>query len=401
MGSAGSLVVRKKVIDDEEFSEKFESGVTKEIPIEIENPPAPQTTSIKSVGSFGIGRRKSRKNTGDKPVTKSISLRSALSIEPDVELKHKTMQIAELEVCKDNLQSENQRLRGEIKALQATCIKLRNERGMALEGKDQALQRATAFEKERDKVQRHFKVFRESKDREVQDLQHAKHEAELQLLQLSSISSRDEKLDTFDNPTTKFSWASSIGSYPSVDSLTPSLRGSEFLHSQVERDGPFTNISRDDWNAVAPSVRQLMSSSLQAPIQQSVIRVYLSAPRGMQKDVDLFKQLHVPKLEWLCEKKGKFLVVVHFEDPAEDDDLVGQELSTRVQMRCNQIKNCEVFIAFLEGKSNRFTYEEFNEAHFANPGRCHTIFCFKDPDWDEYVLLTYGSHREDSGFTQV
>ncbi|KAK2561442.1 Nephrocystin-3 [Acropora cervicornis] len=387
MGSAGSLVVRKKVIDDEEFSEKFESGVTKEIPIEIENPPAPQTTSIKSVGSFGIGRRKSRKNTGDKPVTKSISLRSALSIEPDVELKHKTMQIAELEVCKDNLQSENQRLRGEIKALQATCIKLRNERGMALEGKDQALQRATAFEKERDKVQRHFKVFRESKDREVQDLQHAKHEAELQLLQLSSISSRDEKLDTFDNPTTKFSWASSIGSYPSVDSLTPSLRGSEFLHSQVERDGPFTNISRDDWNAVAPSVRQLMSSSLQAPIQQSVIRVYLSAPRGMQKDVDLFKQLHVPKLEWLCEKKGKFLVVVHFEDPAEDDDLVGQELSTRVQMRCNQIKNCEVFIAFLEGKSNRFTYEEFNEAHFANPGRCHTIFCFKDPDWDEYSSM--------------
>ena len=49
----------------------------------------------------------------------------------------------------------------------------------------------------------------------------------------------------------------------------------------------------------------------------------------------------------------------------------------------------------------RFTYEEFNEAHFANPGRCHTIFCFKDPDWDEYVLLTYGSHREDSAFTQV
>ena len=97
---------------------------------------------------------------------------------------------------------------------------------------------------ERDKVQRHFKVFRESKEREVQDLLHAKHEAEMHLLQLSSISSRDEKLDTFDNTATKFSWASSIGSYPSVDSLTPSLRGSEFLHNPVERDGPFTNISR-------------------------------------------------------------------------------------------------------------------------------------------------------------
>ena len=40
----------------------------------------------------------------------------------------------------------------------------------------------------------------------------------------------------------------------------------------------------------------------------------------------------------------------------------------------------------------RFTYEEFNEAHFANPGRCHTIFCFKDPNWDEYVKLTYGTY---------
>lgn len=58
----------------------------------------------------------------------------------------------------------------------------------------------------------------------------------------------------------------------------------------------------------------------------------------------------------------------------------------------------ESVILFL---SFRFTYEEFNEAYFANPGRCHTIFCFKDPDWDEYVLLTYGSHCEDRGFTQV
>ena len=47
----------------------------------------------------------------------------------------------------------------------------------------------------------------------------------------------------------------------------------------------------DDWNAVAPSVHQLMSSSLQAPVQEPVIRVYLSAPNGMRKDVELFKQV--------------------------------------------------------------------------------------------------------------
>lgn len=155
MGSASSIA-GGKVVEDDEFSEKFESGVTKKIPIECSSAPARKTTSVRSVGSFGIGKKKSRRSTRDKPVTKSISLRSALSIdqEPeterfrrDLELQNKAIEIAELEVRREKLHSENQRLRGEIKALQATCMKLRNERGMALEGKEQALQRAVAFEK--------------------------------------------------------------------------------------------------------------------------------------------------------------------------------------------------------------------------------------------------------------
>lgn len=164
MGSASSIA-GGKVIEDDEFSENLESGVTKKIPIECPHASsiARKTTSVKSVGSFGIGKRKSRRSTREKPVTKSISLRSALSIDQegeqvaerfrrhsfrrDLELQNKAIEIAELEVRKEKLLSDNQRLRGEIKALQATCMKLRNERGMALEAKEQALQRAAAFEK--------------------------------------------------------------------------------------------------------------------------------------------------------------------------------------------------------------------------------------------------------------
>lgn len=47
----------------------------------------------------------------------------------------------------------------------------------------------------------------------------------------------------------------------------------------------------DDWNAVAPSVLQLVSSSLQAPVQQQTFRVYMSAPNGMRQEVELFKQV--------------------------------------------------------------------------------------------------------------
>lgn len=44
---------------------------------------------------------------------------------------------------------------------------------------------------------------------------------------------------------------------------------------------------------MVPSVLQLVSSSLQAPVQQQAIRVYVSAPYSMQREVDLLKQVIV------------------------------------------------------------------------------------------------------------
>lgn len=56
------------------------------------------------------------------------------------------------------LTMENKRQRNELMVLQKTCTNLRCERDMALEAERQALARAEAFEQDRDKVQRQFKV---------------------------------------------------------------------------------------------------------------------------------------------------------------------------------------------------------------------------------------------------
>ena len=99
---------------------------------------------------------------------------------------------------------------------------------------------------ERDKVQRQFKIFRESKEREIQDVLQAKRELEVQFQHCLSVWSRDEnRSEIVGNIATDW-WASSLESDPSVDSLTQvtSYRGPEFFHSPLERDGPFTNISR-------------------------------------------------------------------------------------------------------------------------------------------------------------
>lgn len=156
MGSAGSVNPAKVVEVDDEFGEDVESSVTKRIPIEY--PPGRKSTSLRTTSS-SFGKKKSRRSTRSKPIINSISLRSVFSIadqetEADQvrrefeEYRQKRLtEIAELEVRKEKLHSENQRLRGEIKALQVTCLKLKNERAMALEGKEQALQRAATFEK--------------------------------------------------------------------------------------------------------------------------------------------------------------------------------------------------------------------------------------------------------------
>ena len=101
---------------------------------------------------------------------------------------------------------------------------------------------------ERDKVQRQFKIFRESKEREIQDVLQAKREVELQFQHYLSVVSHDEnRSEMVGNGNMRVDWwAPSLESDPSVDSLTQvtSFRGPEFFHSPLEREGPFTNISR-------------------------------------------------------------------------------------------------------------------------------------------------------------
>ena len=96
--------------------------------------------------------------------------RSALSIDlenPEVErIKkdfemyrlNKENEITNMQRKDQKFETENKRLRAELVVLQRTCNTLRQEKVAAIEEKHQALARAAAFEQDRDKVQRVFKV---------------------------------------------------------------------------------------------------------------------------------------------------------------------------------------------------------------------------------------------------
>lgn len=71
---------------------------------------------------------------------------------------NKENDIADMKKKETRLQIENKRLRAELLVLQKTCTNLRAERDKAIDAEQAAQVRAAAFQSDRDKVQRNFKV---------------------------------------------------------------------------------------------------------------------------------------------------------------------------------------------------------------------------------------------------
>ncbi|KFQ65597.1 Nephrocystin-3, partial [Pelecanus crispus] len=215
-------------------------------------------------------------------------------------------------------------------ALQKTYQKILREKESALEAKYQAMERAATFEHDRDKVKRQFKIFRETKENEIQDLLRAKREleAKLQRLQAQGIQVFDpEESDSDDNCTdvtatgaqSEYWNGGALGSEPSMGSmmqLQQSFRGPEFAHSSIDVEGPFANINRDDWDAAVTSLLQvtpLFSHSLWS----NTVRCFIISTDETQPEVDIFIENYSPKLQRICETMGYFFQVVRF--PAENE----------------------------------------------------------------------------------
>ena len=155
MGTGGSFLRHND--EDDVLGVEYDSsqGVVKRIPIEVKPRGRLGLRSVRSLG----------KSKG------SSSLRSAISVDlenPETEKickdfemyrLNKENEIANMQKKVKRLETENRRLRAELQTLQMTGRKLREERDMAQEAEHQAFVRATSFEMDRDKIQRHFKVW--------------------------------------------------------------------------------------------------------------------------------------------------------------------------------------------------------------------------------------------------
>ncbi|TTQ07467.1 Nephrocystin-3 [Bagarius yarrelli] len=276
MGTASSLVSPGDVIED---GYGTEGGEACEIPVEVK----PKARLVRS--SFRRGPRvigTSFKSTG------SVELEYAAEYErlrKDYEIFRvsKNNEIAAMRKKEAKLDEENKRLRAELQALQKTYQKILREKETAVEAKYQAMERAATFEHDRDKVKRQFKIFRETKEKEIQDLLRAKRalETKLQQLQAQGIQLYEPiDSDSEDNHTSVTTagtqcehWSGGIlGSEPSMGSmmqLQQGHRGPEFAHSLIDVEGPFANVSR---------VASLLQVSPHVYVREDVEEAFVRTP---------------------------------------------------------------------------------------------------------------------------
>ncbi|XP_028345556.1 nephrocystin-3 isoform X7 [Physeter macrocephalus] len=225
-----------------------------------------------------------------------------------------------------------------VEALQKTYQKILREKESALEAKYQAMERAATFEHDRDKVKRQFKIFRETKENEIQDLLRAKRELEskLQRLQVQGIHVFDPgESDSDDNctdvtaagPQCEYWTGGALGSEPSIGSmiqLQQSFRGPEFAHSSIDIEGPFANVNRDE----------------------------------TQPEMDLFLKDYSPKLKRMCETMGYFFHAVYFPI-----DIENQYLTVRKW----EIEKSSLVILFIHLTLPSLLLEDCEEAFLKNP----------------------------------
>ncbi|XP_062926137.1 nephrocystin-3 isoform X4 [Mobula hypostoma] len=361
MGTASSLVGPNEVIEDTDGG-----GEACEIPVEVK----PKAKLLRS--SF---RRGPRVIGASFKSTASVDFEYAaeyerLKKEYDIFRVSKNNEITSMQKRESKLDKENKRLRAELQALQKTYQKMLREKESALEAKYQAMGRAATFEHDRDKVKRQFKIFRETKEKEIQDLLRAKRELEtkFQRLQAQGIQVFDPvDSDSDDNHTDitvtgtqcEYWSGGALGSEPSMGSmiqLQQTFRGPEFAQSSIDVEGPFANVNRDDWDAAVASLLQV-TPFLPRTLWSNTVRCYLMNTTETQLEVDIFLHEYLPKLQTICESLGHFFLIVHFPVKNSDECIIERRW---------EIEKSSLFLFFLAAALPRCIEEDCEECFLRN-----------------------------------
>nr|CAB3264423.1 nephrocystin-3-like [Phallusia mammillata] len=318
----------------------------------------------------------------------------------------KDQEIQALQRKEQKLDMENNRLRAELQALNRQCQKLRTERDIAMESSYEATERATALEQDRQKIQRQFKIFRETKESEIQALLHAKMQLESQLrgLRAHGVATGDDHnfssnnvadvMDTSMRTTSEW-WAAPESEATSLFGSYAQLRNGShvgFAESAADirepvraESGPDLSLQSGDkqaWLTTSANLSSVLPLANTTEICGStLLRCYLAATPDTVNDLKCFiNHPNIRLLQNACEKEGYHLTLIHFTDlndyNQEQDECISDD-SEKSEIIKLAIKRTSMFFMFVGNAVGPYTDVECQEGHFNHPGWKSSYFYLK------------------------
>ncbi|XP_076823328.1 nephrocystin-3-like isoform X2 [Clavelina lepadiformis] len=382
--------------------------------------------SSQPAGQFFASLMLRQKNDGN--VRPSVSLRSSGSFDPSspysqllppevIESFRKEyealkltneQEIQALQRKEQKMDTENNRLRAELQALNKQCQKLRQERDVAKDRCYEASERAIALEQDREKVQRQFKIFRETKESEIQDLLQAKRqlESKFQRLEAHGMATVDDH--NFSSNDTMQNLRNSAGQFgvesewwAAPESEATSLFGS-CIHLQNDSNLECSDSLPDmhdnarlrdtedfDQDFTSTNTFSTLNNFTNVPpatqtgdfYPTAILRCYVSATPDVIQDAKMLL-LHpdLKELKQSCIKEGYCLSIAHFTGMENYHQILKEgECSDLPNNATIQfaVSKCSVFVIFIGSVLGPYTETECQEAHFNMPGLKNTLFCIK------------------------
>ncbi|XP_076826338.1 nephrocystin-3 isoform X2 [Brachyhypopomus gauderio] len=141
----------------------------------------------------------------------------------------------------------------------------------------------------------------------------------------------------------------------SMMQLQQAHRGPEFAHSLIDVEGPFANVSRDDWDA---AVASLQVSHVSQALWSNTVRCYFIYTPETRAELHTFIQTHSPGLRRFCEGLGHFYLNVCFPE---------EKAALYVEERKVEIERSSVCVLLLKSSVSSCVVEDVDEAFVRTP----------------------------------
>ncbi|KAL5479515.1 hypothetical protein EMCRGX_G023042 [Ephydatia muelleri] len=266
-------------------------------------------------------------------------------------------------------------LRGQLKAQQAVCAKLKLEKNKALQTLQEATENIAKLKQELELRDKMFQDFWEMKEKELSELRKINQDLEKRLHSLvhpnETVSLLDQQRDNISATTGKFAFASGM----------PQLPAGQVVEALSKWEGMEDTLALFDERLAAEKNAPLWKSgSPWCSPWKFCLRVFISTTADVKYIADTYIKDYFPTLVQQCLDGGCTILPVYCEQDSADRLSLSE--SDYMKFRCSEVDKSDIFVSFLGSYSSDSIKPEIEHGYLNNPNLRPAVFVFFDFERD-------------------